>query len=174
MNKRNTTLFKSNKILDELLIDARQGIQKIAEKYKTYRQRVWREIKRMEENKTIWGYTAVVDEEKMGWKLFMIFMKMKPLTIEQVKEQIERHKQDVPGKLAVRLIDAYYVNGTYDWIVIFAAENWTTARKYYDNIRKEYESSLLEKPEMDDVIFSTIRWGKINPQIERLYDFVSP
>ena len=66
MDKRNTTLFKSNKILDELLIDARQGIQKIAEKCKTYRQRVWREIKRMEKNKTIWGYTAVVDEEKMG------------------------------------------------------------------------------------------------------------
>ncbi len=115
-----------------------------------------------------------MDEEKIGWKLFMVLMKMKPLTKEQVKEQIERHKQDVPGKLAVRLIDAYYINGTYDWVVIFAARDWTTARKYYDNIRKGYEKTLIEKPEMVDIIFSTIRWGKINPEIEKLYEFVSP
>jgi len=174
MIKRNTTLFKSNKILDELLIDARQGIQKIAKKCNTYRQRVWREIKKMEENNTIWGYTAVVDEEKIGWKLFMLLMKMKPLTEEQVGEQIERHRTDVPGKLAVRLIDAYYINGTYDWVVIFAAKDWVTARKYYDNIRKGYKKTLIEKPEMVDIIFSTIRWGKINPEIEKLYEFVSP
>lgn len=174
MYNSNTTLFKIDRILDELLINARQSIQEIAKKCKTYRQKVWRKIKKMEETKTIWGYTAVVNEEKIGWKLFMVFMKMKPLTKEQVELQINRHRKDVPGKLAVRLIDAYYINGTYDWIIIFAAKDWATARKYYDNIRKEYEEYLLEKPEMVDIIFSTIRWGKVNPEIEKLYEFVSP
>ncbi|MCD6512775.1 MAG: Lrp/AsnC family transcriptional regulator [Thermoplasmata archaeon] len=174
MQKSNTTLFKINKILDELLIDARQSIQEIAKKCSTYRQKVWREIKKMEYNKIIWGYTAVVNEEKIGWKLFMVFMKMKPLTEEQVKLQIDRHRRDIPGKLAVRLIDAYYINGTYDWVIIFAASDWATAKKYYDNIRKEYEKYLMDKPEMTDVIFSTIRWGKVNPEIEKLYEFIPP
>jgi DNA-binding Lrp family transcriptional regulator len=174
MKKNNTTLFKINDILDQLLIDARQSLQTIADACRTYRQKVWRHIKKLEDSNTIWGYTAVVDEEKLGWKLFMISAKTKPLSKEQADMQIYRHVHDVPGTLDARLIDVYYLNGRYDWIIVFAAKDWKTARKYYDNIRKYYGNYLVEKPEIADIIFATARNGKINPEIEKLYDFISP
>lgn len=174
MKKSNTTLFKVSDILDQLLIDARQSLQKIAEKCDTYRQKVWREQKDLEESHTIWGYTAVVDEEKLGWRLFMVFLKTRPMTPEFAQRQIRRLREDVPGTMAVRLIDVYYLTGTYDWVVVFAAKNWATARKYFDNIRKEYWDFTVEKPEMSSVAFTSIRWGKVNPELERLTEFVSP
>ncbi|MDD3494019.1 MAG: Lrp/AsnC family transcriptional regulator [Candidatus Thermoplasmatota archaeon] len=163
-----------NDVLDQLLIDARQSMQKIARKCATYRQKIWREMTKMEQDHTIWGYTAVVDEEKLGWKLFMVLLKTRPLSRELVEAQIKRVREDVPGQLAVRLLDIYYLNGSYDWVVIFAARKWNTAKKYYDNLRKVYEQHLTEKPEMADIMFSTLRWGKVNPEIERLHDFVPP
>jgi DNA-binding Lrp family transcriptional regulator len=174
MKKSNTTLFKVSETLDQLLIDARQSLQKIAEKCDTYRQKIWREQNKLEESNTIWGYTAVVNEEKLGWRLFMVFMKTRPMTEDFARQQIRRVREDVPGQMQVRLIDVYHLTGTYDWIVVFAAKNWATARKYYDNLRKEYWGLTLEKPELSSVAFTSIRWGKVNPEIERLEEFVSP
>lgn len=174
MKESNTTLFKVSVILDHLLIDARQSLKEIAKKCGTYRQKVWREMKTLEENNTIWGYTPVINEEKLGWKLFFIFLKTKPMTKELSETQIERIKKDHPGTLKVRVLDVYYLNGRYDWIVIFTAKDWICARKYYDNLRKVYGPHLLDKPEMSDVMFSTMRWGKMNPEIDELNNFVSP
>ncbi|MGC9307228.1 MAG: Lrp/AsnC family transcriptional regulator [Thermoplasmatota archaeon] len=174
MKKSNTTLFKISDILDQLLIDARQSLQKIAEKCDTYRQKVWREQNKLEESHAIWGYTAVVDEEKLGWRLFMVLLKTRPMTTEFAQHQIQRIREDIPGTMAVRLIDVYHLTGTYDWIVVFAAKNWATARKYFDNLRKAYWESLLEKPELCSVAFTPIRWGKVNPELENLQEFVSP
>ena len=46
------------------------------------RQKVWRIIKRLEENKTIWGYHTVIDYEKLGLKRYFVLIKRapKPLT----------------------------------------------------------------------------------------------
>ncbi len=178
MKKSNTTLFKIGNvmgdILDQLLIDARQSLQKIAEKCDTYRQKVWRKQNKLEESNAIWGYTAIVNEEKLGWRLFMVLMKTRPMTQELAQRQIQRVQKDIPGQMDVRLIDVYHLTGTYDWVVIFAAKNWATARKYFDNLRQEYWDLTLEKPELSNVAFTPIRCGKVNPEIERLTEFVSP
>jgi hypothetical protein len=71
-------------------------------------------------------------------------------------------------------MDTYYLNGKYDLLVIFAAPDWITSRKYYDSIRIEYEPFLEDRPEIIDVAFSLIRWGKVNPDIEKLREFIPP
>jgi DNA-binding Lrp family transcriptional regulator len=52
------------KILWELQKNSKESIDKIAKKCGFSRQKVWRVIKRLEKDKTIWGYHAVVDDNK--------------------------------------------------------------------------------------------------------------
>ena len=72
----------------------------------------------------------------------------------------------------MNLLNVLYINGQYDLMVMFTASNHAIARKYNDSLRKEYKSHLLEKPVIVDVNFSLCREGKINPEIENLYEFI--
>jgi len=63
------------KILRELQKNSKESIDKLAKKCGFSRQKVWRIIKRLENNKTIWGYHTVVDDEKMGLKRYLILIK---------------------------------------------------------------------------------------------------
>jgi len=173
-NERNTKIHGNNEILNMLLKDPRKSASEIADELKTYRQKVWREIKKLEKKNAIWGYTAVIDEGKIGWKSFIILIKMKPISKKQVDLQIKRLLNNEPEKLSTKLVDFFYINGTYDWIIIFTAEDWATARKYYDSLRIGYREFLREKPELTEIIFPIVRYGKKNPEIEKLRDFVPP
>ena len=51
-------------ILLELSKNANKSINEIAKTCGFSRQKVWRIIKNLEKNNTIWGYVAVIDEEK--------------------------------------------------------------------------------------------------------------
>lgn len=173
--KRNiTTEFKGQRILNELLRDPTRSLEEIARACGSYRQKVWREKKKMEDSGAVWGYTAVVDEDAIDWKAFILLLRFKPLTQDQADLLIRRHLTNAPGELNIRLMDTYYLNGIYDLLVIFAAPDWITARKYYDSIRLEYERFLESRPEIIDVAFSLIRWGKVHPTIERLKEFIPP
>ncbi|MFO8050267.1 MAG: hypothetical protein R6V01_01030 [Thermoplasmatota archaeon] len=173
-NNTVTTEFKGHRILNELLKDPTRSLEEIARSCGSYRQKVWREKRKLEDNEAVWGYTAVVDENMIDWKSFLLLIKLKPLTADQARLLIRRHLTNAPGELSIRLMDTYYLNGKYDLLVIFAAPNWMTARKYYDSIRLEYENYLEDRPEIIDVAFSLIRWGKVNPNIQKLKDFIPP
>ncbi len=169
-----TTVFKGQKILNELLKDPTRSLEEIAKSCGSYRQKVWREKRKLEDMEAIWGYTAVVDENVIDWKSFILLIKLKPLTTDQAKLLIKRHLTNAPGELNIRLMDTYYLNGKYDLLVIFSAPNRMTARKYYDSIRLEYDRYLEDRPEIIDVAFSLIRWGKVNPNVDRLKEFIPP
>ena len=63
------------KILDELTKNANKSINDIAENCRFSRQKVWRVINNLEKNHTIWGYTAVVYEEKLNKKSYLMLIK---------------------------------------------------------------------------------------------------
>jgi DNA-binding Lrp family transcriptional regulator len=159
-------------ILDRLLKDPTQSIDEMAKGIDTYRQKVWRTKKRLEEDHVIWGYTAIIDESKLGHVFYMVLMKMRPMNVELAEIIIRRMGHTEYGKQQVRLIDVFFTNGEYDWVVMFAASDHTTARRYYDSIRVAYQDHLLEKPSLVDVNFSLMREGKINPELNRLKEFV--
>jgi len=176
MNKKfndcNTTLYKNEDIINELLKNPKQTLSEMAEKFGTYRQSIWRKIQRLEKEKIVWGYTAVIDEEKMGWKTFMILMKIKPFSKKVAKLQIKRQKEKIPEREGIRIIDCLYMNGPYQCINIFATKDPITAQRYYDTLRSVYADVLEERPILMDVTFASIRYGKINPEIEKLKKFV--
>ena len=160
-------------VLKCLLEDPTRSVNKLAKKFDTYRRRVWRKKKELEDDHVIWGYTAVIDESKIGQVLYIALFRIKPILSKGfVDLVIERLATGAPSKDGVRAIDVLYINGYYDVIVRFSAPDHTTARRYYETLRSVYSDYFLEESSLCDVNFSMVRMGKLNPELEKLYDFV--
>lgn len=174
----NETVSKKNdkdrKILDALLSDPTRSDMKIAEELGTYRQKVWRKKKQLEDDGIIWGYTAVLDEKRLGHVSYIVLMKTKPMNEGLVSLLLKRLMGEEPRKQNVRLTNFFYVNGEFDWVLRFSAPDHATARRYYDTLRMLYDEYLLDKPVMIDVNMCLVSEGKRNPQIVALYEFIPP
>jgi DNA-binding Lrp family transcriptional regulator len=171
LTKRNKITFE-DKVLQTLIEDPTESIREIANDLESYRQKVWRKKKNFEDEKVIWGYTAVIDESKIEHVMYLVLMKLKPMSKELVDILIKRVVKKIPQKQRVRLLNVLYINGQYDVMIMFSAPDHAVARRYYDSLRITYEEYLLDKPVIVDVNFSIIREGKINPDLKGLYEFV--
>jgi DNA-binding Lrp family transcriptional regulator len=168
---RNKNLSEEG-ILEQLYKDPTRSDREIANKIDSYRQKVWRERKKLEREKVIWGYTAVVDESKLNHVVYLILFNAKPMSKELADLIIQRITKDEAQQQRVRLINVLYLNGGFDWLIMFSAPDHAIARRYYDSLRVVYAKYMLEKPVIVDVNFLLVREGKINPEIEKLEDFV--
>jgi DNA-binding Lrp family transcriptional regulator len=162
----------NNKVLQALLEDPTRSMREIAKELKSYRQRIWRIKRKLEEEHVIWGYTAIIDENKLNHMSYVMLLKMKPMNKELADLALKRLLRNAQQKQNIRLINFCIVNGEYDWILRFSAPDTATAKRYYDTIRLLYNEYLLEKPVMVDVDFCLVAEGKRNPEIKRLRDFV--
>jgi len=160
------------KVLEKLIEDPTKSIRDIASELGTYRQKVWRKKKKMEDDNVIWGYTAVVNESKLNGVMYVILMKMTPMTKELADIITRRLIRQEPREQNIRLLNVLYVNGEFDLLIMFTAPDHATARRYYDSLRIVYHEHLLEKPVIIDVNFAFLREGKLNPKLENIYDFV--
>lgn len=159
-------------VLEALLENPTRSAREVAKKLGSYRQKIWRKKKKLEEDHVVWGYTAIVDEVTMKRVLYIVLLKLKPMSRELADVIIERLTTRKPQRENVRLITSLYLNGEYDWLVMFSAPNHAMARRYYDSLRLTYAEHLIEKPVIVDVNFTVVREGKLNPKIEELRDFV--
>ena len=168
-------MLKRNKktLLESFLEDPTRSLRDIAKELESYRQKMWREKRKLERENIVWGYTAVVDESKFNHVLYVVLLKMKPMNKELAELIITRKIREEPKKQNVRLINVLYVNGEYDWMIMFSAPNHATARRYYDSLRIAYHDHLLEKPVIIDINFSLVREGKINPEVQKLKEYVA-
>ena len=62
-------------VLMELQKNSSDSVNVIAKRLGFSRQKVWRIIKDFENTNTIWGYTAVIDDEKISRKRFFVILK---------------------------------------------------------------------------------------------------
>ena len=161
-----------DEVLGCLLDDPTRSAREVAKKLGSYRQKIWRQKKKLEDDKVVWGYTAIVDEMTMKRVLYIVLLKLKPMSSELADVIIERLTTGRPQRENVRLITSLYLNGEYDWLVMFSAPNHAMARRYYDSLRLSYAEHLIEKPVIVDVNFTVVREGKLNPKLEELRDFV--
>jgi DNA-binding Lrp family transcriptional regulator len=88
------------KILEELARNANKSINDIAKTCGFSRQKVWRVINNLEKNHTIWEYVAVVDEEKLDKKSYIMLIKRsnKPLKKEVLNDVINRESANLAKK----------------------------------------------------------------------------
>jgi len=162
----------TQKLLAYLIDDPTRSMRQTSHDLHTNRQRVWRRIRALEDDNVIWGYTAVVDQDKLGCVMYMVLMKLRPMDKALVDLILDRLHTGQPHKQQVRLLNVLYVNGEYDLVVMFAAPDHMTARRYYDSLRISYHDFLLDKPIIADVNFSLIRESKLNPELNNLEGFI--
>jgi DNA-binding Lrp family transcriptional regulator len=160
------------RILTELQKNANKSINEIAKKCKFSRQKVWRIIKNLEKNNTIWGYMAVIDEEKIEMKAYSVLIKRsnQPLSKELVDNIIERNLENNIYDSNTEIISSSYTNGIFDWIICFRAKDIREAKRFCESLNtlfKGYiqEIYLLEK------MFPVKKCGISNPEIKKLNDF---
>ena len=160
------------KVLSILQQNARESADSIAEKCGFSRQKAWRIINRLEENKTIWGYGTIVDGEKIELKEYLILIKKTNEPVQDladviISRDIERKSED----LNINIESSHYLHGLYDWAIEFTAKDLKQAKRFTELLNATYrryiqELMLIEK------IFSVKKNGISNPDIKKLKEFV--
>jgi DNA-binding Lrp family transcriptional regulator len=154
------------KIIELLINDSRQSPNEIAKKLGFSRQKVWRIINRLENKKVIWGYTTIINENSIGYNSYFALCKAKAPFYELIDKLIKRLKEKKAEKLNVRYLGQFYLHGTYDWLCIFSAKNIMDAKKFCGYMQKEY-GEYIDRIELLENVFTLLRFGKINPDIEK-------
>ena len=128
------------KVINKLQENSNENIGEIAKKCGFSRQKAWRIIKKLEEEKTIWGYRAIINNEKTNMNGFVLLIKGKRLPIEyntpafrlcQIKILIFLHNKLPMQQLMCIIVDtATYLIRLNIWQNT-AMGPWDTAWGYY-------------------------------------------
>jgi len=161
------------KVIDELKTNANKSINNIAKECGFSRQKVWRIIKKLEKNNTIWGYSTVVDEEKHGLNYFILLLKRgaSPATAEAVENITSREVDEEIRKIDCEMITSLYIHGPYDWLIIFTAPDIFQAKKVSELFKARYHK-LLTEVHLLETIFPAKISGIVNPDINNLKSFL--
>jgi len=160
------------KVLYKLMEDSSQSINDISDKLGFSRQKVWRIIKKLQDSKTIWGYTAIVDSEKLGMKNFLLLGKRntKSLPKELVDLAVQRKLEKLAKNCNCILDDTFYLNGEYDFISTFKAAKLIDAKRYHEDFNRVYQG-YIQKTMILEVLFPLRVMGILNPDVDKLNDF---
>ena len=161
------------KLLTELVKNSKENIDTIAKHCGFSRQKTWRMMKQLEAKKVIWGYTAVLDVEKIGQTYFILMLKR---TTRQVEEKevdiiVSRKTENLAAELGITIESSSFVHGEYDWIMTFTAEDIIQAKKFSDIVINLYPNSIEKITIMQTLMF--IRKNHVlNPERKKLKDFM--
>ena len=161
-----------SKVLAELQKNSKESIDTIAKHCGFSRQKVWRIIKHLEDNKIIWGYIAIADEEQNGLKHFVLLVKRNTVSFDaSVKKELILEKLDeyLPG--VVRIEDIFFTHGSFDAVVTFYVPDIISAKKLVQEIYKRIGKYLGEYLLLETV-FPIRKKGLKNPQIKQLVNYL--
>ncbi len=161
------------KVIAVLQKNAKENIESIAKKCGFSRQKVWRIIKELQGNKTIWGYAAVVNEEKQGLKSYMILIKRTTLPIDEklADKIIARQLENTASKIDIKIESSIFVHGTFDWVICFEAKDMKHAKKFNEIVNKTYWGYIGEV-HLLEILFPIRIQGILNPEIQKLKEFL--
>jgi len=126
---------------------------------------------RLEEDKTIWGYNAVVDDEKLDLKRYLILIKRtnNPLSTKHLDIIIGNFKQET-SELGVNIESSFYLHGSYDWFLDITAENIIQMKKFIE-IFTRLLTGVVSDIQIQEVIFPVKINNFTNPDLDRIKDF---
>jgi len=159
------------KVIRQLQRNSKESIDKIAKKCGFSRQKVWRIIKRLEKNKTIWGYHAVVDNEKIDMKSYVMLLKRtnEPLG-EAIDTIISESIAEIGREVEVNVQVNSYLHGIYDWMFCFTAEDIRHAKKFGEILTQRFSKYIGEIHILEE-IFPIKKCESTNPNIDKLKEY---
>jgi DNA-binding Lrp family transcriptional regulator len=156
------------KIIVQLQIDPKRSINEIAKSCGFSRQKVWRIIKQLEGDNTIWGYNVVIDDEKINVNQYVFLIKSSPKPIKKIVEDISDLSLDDSAKdMGIDIQSGGMVNGKYDWILVFTAKDVKHAKKFKDVFLSKY-SSIVSEVDLLEYIFPIKKCCIANPEVKKL------
>ncbi len=160
------------KILILLEQDAKKSIDELAKSCGFSRQKVWRIIKKLEDQKAIWGYTAVTDGTAQNLKYFLVLAKRNNQPFDQdVKKEILFEKIDDYPPGLVMMENIFFTHGVSDWVLTFYAPDIITAKRYVEHTFARFNKYLQEYTILETLV--TVRKKKLkNPELKDLLEYI--
>ena len=160
------------KVIAALQRNAKESIDAIAKECGFSRQKVWRIIKRLEKNRTIWGYHAVIDSDKLHMKRYMVLIKKTTEPVERLTDIIiSRDLEKYALDLGIAIEDSHYLHGMYDWEICYSADDIKQAKRFCETLNRVYQRYIKELFLLER-IFPVKQCGIQNPSILKLKEFV--
>jgi DNA-binding Lrp family transcriptional regulator len=161
------------KLLSELVKNSKENIETIAKHCGFSRQKTWRFIKRLEDKKLIWGYTAIFNEEKIGLTHFVLMVKRTAKQLEEktINTIVSRKLEDLVAEIGITIESSSYVHGEYDWIITFTADDIKQAKKFSDSVVALHPGVIEKMTILQTLIFIRKQYI-LNPEKKKLKDFL--
>lgn len=153
--------------------NSNENIDTIAKRCGFSRQKTWRMIKQLETSHKIWGYSAIVDAEKQGLQKFIIFFKQSPRVFDKKiadKVNLDEIKKNYL-ELDITIETSHYIQGEYDWIIIFTTKDIRRAIKFLNLLQERY-TGLIEKVNIAQILYTPRDHCIINPDYLKVKDFI--
>jgi len=123
------------------------NIMEIAKQTGFSRQKVWRNIKRLEEENIICGYTTVLNERKAGRRKFILLVKRKCVPFAKGVNVFGGISLEREAQLSrVTIDDIILTNGYYDVVFVISANSIVAVNSFNESL------CHLFKDEVDDII----------------------
>jgi DNA-binding Lrp family transcriptional regulator len=153
--------------------NARISLNELAEKTGFSRQKIWRIIKNLEKNKTIWGYTTIIDEKKQKLNNYILLVKKNTLPMDEktLDMIVSRDLDKLAEKIGVTVETSKYVHGEYDWILSITAEDIKQVKMFSEIFYKLYKNHVT-KLHILETLFTAKKHKILNPENKKLKDFV--
>ena len=160
------------KFLKILQKNSGDSIEQIAKKCGFSRQKVWRIKKRLENSNTIWGYNAVIDDEQLGMKQYLILIKRthKPISKGKFKTIINGELRQKFTNLGVDIDFCYYVHGCYDFALCATSRDVRLTKRFCEELNKVFEDCISDIQVLE-VIFPLQKNGFDNPDLDGILEY---
>ena len=132
-------------------------------------KKYWRVVKRLEKERAIWGYTAVIDDAQLSMKRFLVLIKRVniPITEEKLNKVINRELGKQAEQIGATIVSSYYVHGCYDYFICITAPGIKQVKKFCETLSKLFKDYISEL-EVLEVIFPVQSGGIQNPNLKEL------
>jgi len=172
-SSREQIIDDENKVISELKKNAKESIDGIGKNCKFSRQKVWRIIKRLEGNNTIWGYSSIVDDNKLNLKRYIILVKRtsKPISKEKIKKITKREFKNAVLKIGIGVESSFFTHGTFDWITIITAPDIKQVKQFVNLLNNYFSEGYIDDIQTIEVIFPLEVNGIDNPNLKEFEEF---
>ena len=160
------------KLLKVLQTGSVDNIENIAKKCGFSRQKVGRIKKRLEKDKTIWGYPAVVDDEKLGVKRYQILIKKSPVPVSEnlMDLMLDKETGKQLKKVGVEIDCSFFTHGYFDWSLCMTAPDIKVALRFIEILKTKFKDCISEI-QLLEVVFPLLKGGLDNPNITKFREF---